>query len=215
MFWKIITLLTIGNCNNYFLTFAIAKSEILNQFEQDQNFAVNFWKYRKRKSTKYTVSEWKQSCIPRNVAEVVLTQARKHYMLSLSPMVAIWKDGRVSTEIASLSENARSPFCVCLYTRHGYFKITTSRLDLRRIAVGRFRRFSRRRQRITDGRAARKSAAVHLPNAESARVGHGPTAAAAAFWHFDLLPLKLLGLFAHLLLGLALLGLPDCLLANV
>jgi len=38
----------------------------------------------------------------------VFTQARKHYTLSLSPTVAIRKDGGISIEIASLSEIARS-----------------------------------------------------------------------------------------------------------
>jgi len=38
----------------------------------------------------------------------VFTQARKHYILSLSPAIAIWKDGRISIEITSLGEIARS-----------------------------------------------------------------------------------------------------------
>jgi hypothetical protein len=44
---------------------------------------------------------------------VVFTQARKHYIVSLSPAVAIWKDGWVSIEIASLSEITWSTSCLC------------------------------------------------------------------------------------------------------
>ncbi len=40
--------------------------------------------------------------------KVVFTLARKHYMLSLSPAMAIWKDGRISIEITSLGKIARS-----------------------------------------------------------------------------------------------------------
>ncbi len=48
-----------------FLTFAIAKSEILNQSKRDQNFAVNFRKHQKQKwnLTKYIKTERKQSII--------------------------------------------------------------------------------------------------------------------------------------------------------
>ncbi len=38
----------------------------------------------------------------------MFTQVRKHYMLSLLPAMAIWKDGRISIEIASLGDIARS-----------------------------------------------------------------------------------------------------------
>jgi hypothetical protein len=44
---------------------------------------------------------------------LVFTQARKHYMLSLSTAVAIWKDGWVSIEITSLSEITWSTSRVC------------------------------------------------------------------------------------------------------
>jgi len=40
------------------------------------------------------------------LSKVVFTQATKHYMLSLLPAVAIWKDGKISIEIASFSEIA-------------------------------------------------------------------------------------------------------------
>ncbi len=48
-----------------------------------------------------------------HVSWVVFIQVGKHYMLSLSPAVAIWKDGRISIEITSLSEIARSTLHVC------------------------------------------------------------------------------------------------------
>ncbi len=45
---------------------------------------------------------------------MVFTQARKHYMLLLSPAVAIWKGRRVSIEIASLSKIARPTWHACM-----------------------------------------------------------------------------------------------------
>ncbi len=58
----------IGNCDIDFVNFRNFQSwtfEILNLFDQNQNFAVNFWKYWKQnqKSTKYTATEWKNSII--------------------------------------------------------------------------------------------------------------------------------------------------------
>ncbi len=58
----------LGNCNIDLFNFRhrqVCDFKILNQFERDQNLAVNFWKYqkRKRKSTKYIVSERKQSLV--------------------------------------------------------------------------------------------------------------------------------------------------------
>ncbi len=60
-------------------------------------------------------SIWHKNSITETFSKVVFTQARKHYTLSLLPAVAIWKDGKISIEIASLSEIARSTSRVWTY----------------------------------------------------------------------------------------------------
>ncbi len=67
----------IGNCNSDFLSFRhcqVWNFEILNLFEQNQNFAVIFQKYHKRnqKSTKYFPTSWKPSVIPMKFHEILL-----------------------------------------------------------------------------------------------------------------------------------------------
>ncbi len=63
--------LELGNCNIDFFNFChcqVWNFKILNQSERNQNFAINFWKHRKRKQklTKYIETERKQTIIPQN-----------------------------------------------------------------------------------------------------------------------------------------------------
>ncbi len=65
----------VGNCDIDFFNFChrqVQNFEISNMFEQNQNFAVVFRKYRKQnqKSTKYIATEQKQSIITLKFCEI-------------------------------------------------------------------------------------------------------------------------------------------------
>jgi hypothetical protein len=67
----------VGTCDIDFFNFhhcQVQNFEILNLLEQNQNFAVNFWKYQQQnqKSTKYIVTEWKQRIISIQFCEILL-----------------------------------------------------------------------------------------------------------------------------------------------
>ncbi len=59
--------LILGSCDIDFFNFhprQVRNFEILNQSKWDQNFAVNFQKHQKWKSTKYSEIERNQSILP-------------------------------------------------------------------------------------------------------------------------------------------------------
>ncbi len=68
---------SLGNCDFDFLNFhhrQVQNFKILKRYEQNQNFGVIFWKYRKqnRKSTKYFKTYQKPSVIPLKFCEMSL-----------------------------------------------------------------------------------------------------------------------------------------------
>ncbi len=67
----------LGNCDIDFFNFChcqVQNFDISNLFKQNRNFAVYFWKHRKRnwKSTKYIATEQKQCIIPIKFCEILL-----------------------------------------------------------------------------------------------------------------------------------------------